>query len=229
MTLPTKPATPVPTWATDTNYTNGADVGLPTKVEPTTGEKAEGHFRGKRPPARKINWLKHWICQWLAWSEDAADDLDDRVETTRSFVQGACAIDVAPYSAFLGQGASSSASIVGGSLVGISAAIPLSVRYTRYLNTYILSFRLQVTESAPGDKAVKVRVPLLSGNIADGSDHCLGPGTIYNTSDGTNPSAYGSVMVYGEDGTKDILFEWKTPHETGSTGVIRATVLCYIQ
>jgi hypothetical protein len=81
MALPTKPATPVPTWATDTNYTTGDDIGLTTKGEPTTGETAEGHFRGKRPPARKINWLKHWICQWLAWAEAAIDSLDTYLGT----------------------------------------------------------------------------------------------------------------------------------------------------
>src|SRR6478736_5485396 len=57
--------TALPTWATDENYTNGADVGLPTRLEPTSAEKAEGLFRGKRAPARKLNLILGLLCDWV--------------------------------------------------------------------------------------------------------------------------------------------------------------------
>ncbi len=57
----------LPTWASNTNYASGADAGLPTKIEPTSDEKASGFYRGKRAPPRKFNWIVNLICEWIAW------------------------------------------------------------------------------------------------------------------------------------------------------------------
>lgn len=46
----------VPTWATDATFTSGPEFGLSTRLEPLTGEKAQGYYAQNRPPARKINW-----------------------------------------------------------------------------------------------------------------------------------------------------------------------------
>lgn len=56
----------LPGWATDEKYTSGDDVGLDTRLAPTAGEIAQGFHRGKRPPARKMNWLLGTICDWIA-------------------------------------------------------------------------------------------------------------------------------------------------------------------
>lgn len=63
----TRPASPLPDWATDTNYTTGPDVGQPTKVQPLSGEVAQGYFRGGRPPAEKFNWWQNKVGQWINW------------------------------------------------------------------------------------------------------------------------------------------------------------------
>lgn len=51
-----KPAT-LPVWAT----TDG------TTVAPSGGQQAAGFAVGTKPPARWVNWLFNWICQWLAY------------------------------------------------------------------------------------------------------------------------------------------------------------------
>lgn len=55
----------LPEWSTDTNYSSGPDVGLPTRLIPTSGERASGYIRGTRPPARKLNWLIGLVCDWI--------------------------------------------------------------------------------------------------------------------------------------------------------------------
>lgn len=55
----------MPEWATDETYSSGADVGEDTRLEPTTGEKEQGFHRGKRLPARKLNWLLGKLCDWV--------------------------------------------------------------------------------------------------------------------------------------------------------------------
>lgn len=61
----------LPTWATDATYTSGLDSGLNTRLAPTTGEKAQGLFRGKKAPARKLNWIIGLLCDWAGWQEQA--------------------------------------------------------------------------------------------------------------------------------------------------------------
>lgn len=55
----------VPSFATDTNYTNGPDVGTATKIEPSAGELAEGHIRGTAPSAQKQNWWQNLVSKWI--------------------------------------------------------------------------------------------------------------------------------------------------------------------
>jgi len=61
----------LPQWATDPTYTSGPDNGQATRLEPTSGEKAQGYHRGKRVPARKLNWLLGVICDWIKHLDEA--------------------------------------------------------------------------------------------------------------------------------------------------------------
>ena len=54
--MTTRPATPMPDWATDATYTSGPDTGIATKLEPVAGEFAPGFWRTYKPSARKLNW-----------------------------------------------------------------------------------------------------------------------------------------------------------------------------
>jgi hypothetical protein len=63
----TRPATPLPTFATDANYTSGPDNTLATKVAMLSGEQAQGFFRTGRAAARKVNWLLNKIGAWIDW------------------------------------------------------------------------------------------------------------------------------------------------------------------
>jgi len=63
----TRPATPLPTFATDANYTSGPDNTLATKVAMVSGEQAQGFFRTGRAAARKVNWLLNKIGAWIDW------------------------------------------------------------------------------------------------------------------------------------------------------------------
>lgn len=62
-----------PDWATDATYSSGPDSGLPTKLEPTSGEKASGYIRGQRPPARKMNWQLGKIGDWVRYLDEQHD------------------------------------------------------------------------------------------------------------------------------------------------------------
>jgi hypothetical protein len=55
----------LPTWATDQNYTNGPDVGTPTKIVPSSGELAEGNIRGTAPSPQKFNYWQNNVSAWI--------------------------------------------------------------------------------------------------------------------------------------------------------------------
>lgn len=57
-------------WATDTNFTNGPDVGTPTKVEPSAGVKAEGHVPGTILPAQRLNWHLNRLGEEASYVDD---------------------------------------------------------------------------------------------------------------------------------------------------------------
>lgn len=61
--MPIKP-TQAATWATDTNYTGGAEAGTPTKVAPSAGRQAEGVEPGAKYPAQEFNWEQNLVGQW---------------------------------------------------------------------------------------------------------------------------------------------------------------------
>jgi hypothetical protein len=54
-------------WATDANYTGGAEAGTPTKVEPTAGKKTEGFEPAEEPAAQSLNWWQNLVGTWTAW------------------------------------------------------------------------------------------------------------------------------------------------------------------
>lgn len=60
----------LPTFATDTNFTNGPDVGTATKIAPSSGELAEGHIRNTAPSAQKQNWWQNNVGEWVGWVVD---------------------------------------------------------------------------------------------------------------------------------------------------------------
>lgn len=60
MTIPAD----LPKWATDANFTNGPDVGTPTKVEPTLGVKEEGFVGGSSLPSQRLNYLVNQLSAW---------------------------------------------------------------------------------------------------------------------------------------------------------------------
>ena len=58
-----------PTWATDTNYTNGPDVGTATKVAPSGAIQAEGHVPATKAAPQRMNWWMNLVGQWTTWLE----------------------------------------------------------------------------------------------------------------------------------------------------------------
>lgn len=218
MALPTKPSTPVPTWATDTNYTNGDDVGLTTKVEPTTGEKAEGHYRGKRPPARKVNWLKHWICQWLKWAEDALDGHEISIVNLQTF-----STTISAEVAALGPSESVLEPVTNPtSLSGISAVSTGSdaIIAIKRGNHVMASAHFSVTNSVSGDKSFEFDLPYMEGNFAQ-QYHLSGHGAAFDAAGGA------TVHVFAVVGTQRARAEWTNAPSSGNTPV-RLTFGYYI-
>lgn len=77
----------LPEWATSTNYDSGPDSGQATRLEPTSGEKANGWWRGMGVPARKLNWLLGLLCDWAKHLDEdrvRAASIRRRVFGTRS-------------------------------------------------------------------------------------------------------------------------------------------------
>lgn len=62
----------LPEWATDPTYTSGPQEGEATRLAPTSGEMAQGFFQGKRPPARKANWLLGLLCDWVKYLSEGS-------------------------------------------------------------------------------------------------------------------------------------------------------------
>jgi hypothetical protein len=71
------------TWATDDDFTNGIDVGTPTKSTPTAGERAEGFIPDVGADAQVINKVLHdqgailnylKDIEWLNWERMVASE-----------------------------------------------------------------------------------------------------------------------------------------------------------
>lgn len=73
-----------PTWATDTNFTNGGVgiAGTPTKVEPSAGAKAEGDVPGTPYPAQRGNWFKNLVAGWASYFAAIIDSNEEHTYQT---------------------------------------------------------------------------------------------------------------------------------------------------
>ena len=60
-----KPST-APTWATDANFSGGAAVGQPTKVDPA-GAESQGHVPGGTFYSGWLNWFLNLLGAWVGW------------------------------------------------------------------------------------------------------------------------------------------------------------------
>ncbi len=72
-----KPAS-VPSWATDANFSSGPESGSPTKVEPSSGAKAQGQVPGQPYRGPRMNWLFNLLCQWATYLNNLPTDNDFR-------------------------------------------------------------------------------------------------------------------------------------------------------
>lgn len=70
--------TPVPTWATNTNYAASTQpwASTPTKVQPPSGVQNEGINPEDPVVAQYENWLRNMYGQWLAWLNSFSMDVD---------------------------------------------------------------------------------------------------------------------------------------------------------
>jgi len=71
----------LPTWATDTNYTAGADVGTPTKIAIPSGFRSQGWERDMPALAQYENEWHFEVGQWVTWLDTvtaAASDNSQR-------------------------------------------------------------------------------------------------------------------------------------------------------
>jgi hypothetical protein len=69
----TRPAIPVPRWATEKTFLSGDEVGQSTRLDPGAGTAATGALPNRRVPARYANWLFGGATDWLAHVVDAVD------------------------------------------------------------------------------------------------------------------------------------------------------------
>jgi hypothetical protein len=64
-------------WATNTNYAGGPDTGTATKIEPPSGNRADGWRREDHPPAQMQNWWQNAIQKWAEYFEEVLDGARD--------------------------------------------------------------------------------------------------------------------------------------------------------
>jgi hypothetical protein len=65
-----RPTGSPPTWADDPNYTNSTGKpwqGTPTRVEPSSGDKAQGITPGRKVVAQWVNWILGRLADWIAY------------------------------------------------------------------------------------------------------------------------------------------------------------------
>lgn len=62
------------TWSTQTNYTTGPDIGTPTKVAPSSGERAEGFVPDTAAVPQNMNSVLSEIAGWLLYVAGLASD-----------------------------------------------------------------------------------------------------------------------------------------------------------
>lgn len=76
----------VPSWATDTNYTSGPEIGNPTKVALSLGAKAQGWRPGDPLGAQNLNDWMNDVGEWLQYLNDGA--FEDNLSVEGSFTAG---------------------------------------------------------------------------------------------------------------------------------------------
>jgi hypothetical protein len=65
-----------PTWATDTNFASGDEAGLSTKVEPSSGQIAQGDVSGLAAPSVWSNWWKNKVGAWILYLKGIKTDAE---------------------------------------------------------------------------------------------------------------------------------------------------------
>lgn len=66
-----------PDFATDDNFTNGPDVGTPTKIAPTLASLAEGHVNGIPPLGQNENWRQNLQGRWIRFFEQERQRVEE--------------------------------------------------------------------------------------------------------------------------------------------------------
>ncbi len=81
--IPTNMARPAafPTWATNTNYAGGPNVGTATKVAPSGGRIADGWRNNDVPPAQEQNYEMNLVDSWVEYM-DHGDEVSLSTLTT---------------------------------------------------------------------------------------------------------------------------------------------------
>lgn len=74
--MATKPTPAIPTWATNSVYALGDELGNANKIEPPAAQIQDGWRPGERPPAQYENWQRNAAGLWLTWAETAIEDLE---------------------------------------------------------------------------------------------------------------------------------------------------------
>lgn len=87
--------TDIPSFATNTNYATGPDVGTATRVKPSVGELADGFKNGlaNAPDAQSLNWAVGLLSDWATYlsgmeilryqlNDDATVDTGETFDTT---------------------------------------------------------------------------------------------------------------------------------------------------
>lgn len=73
--------TVLPTWATDTNYTGGSDVGTPTKITLPSGFRSQGWERDAPFLAQYANQLGNEVGNWVTWLDQVTAAASDVTKT----------------------------------------------------------------------------------------------------------------------------------------------------
>jgi len=147
--------TDFPDFSTDTNFTNGPQVGTATKVEPTAGELAEGYVPGTATPAQKMNWWMNLVGRWVRHFADerlpAIDAAIAAIIATSIPNAITAAVEPGTYAPTLSNPQD------------ISSATVSAAWYSRVGNTVHVELRVAYTSGATGLKAATITLPLDPG------------------------------------------------------------------
>lgn len=215
--MPTKP-TNIPNWATDEEYNAGPDIGLETKLEPTSGEIANGFRRGSRAPARKTNWLLNALCAWRDWTEESVDE-----HTATLTNHGSRITSLEGYRANIsayGPGSAPNQSNVTVDYQDVGGRLNVVRGIGGELVT--VHFYFPFIPLGAGLKSVELPTP---GSFAPSSNFSFHFGAFgHGTSQVGVSSDFVPVMIQAVTGTTRVRVEWHSSHSTG-TGIVRGTYM----